>query len=99
VLEPLGKQTDDVLVVEGVEDQLAGAALADEARLAEETELMGNGRIRQSEEVGDVADAELGAEEGIEDADAGGIGEHLEDVGETADELAIEEVVWRYLNI
>jgi len=99
VFEPLCEQADDVVVVEGVEDQLSGAALANEPRVAQEAELVGDGGLGDAEEVGDVADTELGAGEGVEDADASGVTEDLECVGEGVDKLAIEEVVGRDLNI
>ncbi len=60
VLEPLLEQADDVLIVEGVVDRLAVAARPDQAHVAEEAQLVRDGRFGQAEQVGNLADAELG---------------------------------------
>ena len=43
VLETLVEQTDNVLVVERVEDHLSRATLADQPEATQQTELMGDG--------------------------------------------------------
>lgn len=72
-------------VVEGVENHPAIAARADDAGAAEQPQLVRDGRAAHAQPFGDVADAELALSEGVEDADAGGIAEDAEDVGEAVD--------------
>ena len=82
MLQPLREQADDVVVVEGVEDHLARRGGADEAHAAQQPELVRDGRLAEAEQRRDVADAELGARERVEDPHAGGVAEDLEGLGE-----------------
>jgi hypothetical protein len=82
VLEPLRKQADDVLIVEGIEDHLSGAAGTYHAQVTEEAELVGHGRLAEPEQAGNIADAQLGAGNRVEDTHASDVAEHLERLGE-----------------
>ena len=85
VLEALLEQADDVLVVERVEDHAPARRGADEAHAAEQPQLMGDGRFAQTEQSREVADAQLGPRERVEDPDAGGVAQDLEGLGQRGD--------------
>jgi hypothetical protein len=65
----------------------------------EEPQLMGYGRFTEAKYLGNVSDAEFAARKHVQDADAGGIAQHLEGVGEGVDELGTEELTVQFLNI
>ena len=90
MLEALAEQRQHVPVVEGVENHSPVAARADDARVSQEAELVGNCRLGDPELIGEVADAALGPGERIEDADAGRITEDAEDFGQAVDGMGIE---------
>ena len=81
VLSRVVQEADDVMVVERVEGQTAGAADADEARGAQQTQLVRDGRLGQADERGQVADAALTVRQRIDQPHPGGIAEQLEDIG------------------
>ena len=54
----------------GVEDVPAVAARAHEPHAAQQPQLVGDGGLRQAEQLGEVADRHLGARERVEDAHA-----------------------------
>ena len=85
MLEPLLEQANDVVIVEGIEDHAAVAARTDETHAAQQTQLVGNGRLAEAEQARDVAHAELGAGERIQDAHARRVAQQLEGLGEGAD--------------
>ena len=99
MLVRLRKEADHVVVVEGVEHHLARASLPDEMSVPEEPQLMRHGRFTEAEHLRDVSDAEFAAREHVQDADAGGIAQHLEGVGEGVDKLGVEELAVDFLNI
>ena len=84
MLEPLLEEADDVLIVEGVEDRLAVAARTHQPHVAQQPQLVRHGGFAQPEQLGDVADTELGAGDRVEDADARDVAEDLERLGERA---------------
>jgi hypothetical protein len=85
VLEPLGEETHDVLVVERVVHQPAVAPRTHQAHAPQQSELMRHGRLAQAQQRGEIADAQLGARERIEHADTRRIAEHLERLSECGD--------------
>ena len=90
VLEPLGKQAHDVLIIEGVEDLLTGAPWPNQSHPPKESELVGDGRLRQAEKQGDIPYTEFGTVNRVEDADAGGIAERLECLSKRFDRSAVQ---------
>ena len=90
VFEPNLEQEADVVIGETVEDSLALAAGGDEAGRAEQGELMAYRRLARAQDFADVADAEFAARERPEYAQPGGIGEHLEQLAEFAEELWVD---------
>jgi hypothetical protein len=99
VLQPLLEQSDDMVVVEGVEDQLTGAAGPNESHAAEETKLVRHCGFTQSQQLRDVAHAEFGSRDGVQDADARRVAEHSKGLGQRADGLVVEEVLPQLMNI
>lgn len=99
VLEALGEQAHDVKVVERIEDELPGTPWAHEAHAAEEAQLVRDGRFRHPEQGGEVADVALAVREGVEDADARGIAQHFEGVGEGRDGVSVKQVRGTNLNM
>src|SRR5204863_9395968 len=84
-LEPLLEQTDDVLIVERIEDHSSSTARAHQAHAAEQAKLMRHRRFGQSKQPRDVADAQLRARQRVEDADARHVAEHFEGLSERDD--------------
>src|SRR3954462_3331360 len=79
VFQPLHKQPDDVLVIEGVVHVAARAPRTDEAPAAGQTQLMGNGGFADADAFGELMHAELvRARQRIKDAHARRVAEHLE---------------------
>lgn len=72
-------------VGEGVVDGFAVAAEFYQGGLFEDAELVGDGALGHSQEVGDVADAEFTAGEGVEDADAGWVTEDFVEICQFVD--------------
>ena len=91
VLEPLLEEADDVVVVGDVVDVPAGAARLHEPHAAQQTQLMGDGGLGESEELREVAHRHLGAGEGVEDPHARSVAEDLEGLGEGGHGCGIEE--------
>lgn len=76
------KQSDDVLVVEGVKHLSAGATGPHEPHAAQQTELMRDRRLADTEDACEIADAQLAARERIQNPDACGIAEQPEGIGD-----------------
>jgi hypothetical protein len=91
VVDGLTVKSGDVIVVEGVVDEATFAAGTDETEGAEQAEVMRDGGFALADRRGEVADAELAAGEGGDDAEPGRIGERGEDVGETGEDGAGRE--------
>ena len=70
MLEPLCEETNDVLIVERVVHQPAVAPRTHQTHAPQQPELMRHGRFAQAQKRGKVADAQLGARERIEHANA-----------------------------
>jgi len=84
LLQMLFRHADDrldVVVGERIVDGFAVAAVADELRLAEDLELIGHGGLAEAQQLREIADTELGLEERVENLDAGGVAEYLEQLG------------------
>ena len=91
MLEALFEERDDVVIVGDVVDVPAVAARLDQPHAAQQPELMGDGRLGEAEQLGEVADRHLGAGERVEDADARGIAEDLERFGQVDGRRVVEE--------
>ena len=91
VLEPLLEKADDVVIVGDVVDVPAGAARFHEPHAAEQTQLMGDGGLGESEKLREVAHRHLGAGEGVEDPHTGGVAKDLEGLGQGGDRRLIKE--------
>src|SRR5207253_2169689 len=64
-------------------DALAAGGLAhDQAGVAHEAEVGGDARLVEAELAGEVADGRLAAGEGVDQADAGLVGEHAREPGD-----------------
>jgi hypothetical protein len=92
VAQALLEQADDVLVVEGVEDQASGPARPHDAHAAQQAQLVRHGRLGLAHERRQVADAQFGLRERVEQPHAGEIAEHLEGVGQRCARLLVEQV-------
>src|SRR5688572_10599508 len=90
MLEPLLEERQHVLVVECVVDQPAVAAGADNAGIAQQTELVRDGRLGDVQPTGEIADAQFAARERVENAHARRITEYTKDLGQPLDGLLIE---------
>jgi hypothetical protein len=72
----------DMVVVERIEYSFSASARLDELGAFQHAELMGNGGLRQSQQACDIADAQLGLAERVENTDPRRITEYLEKFGE-----------------
>ena len=90
VPQPLTKQREHVLVVKGVENHPAFAPRPDDAGVAQEAELMGDGRLGDAELSGEVADAELGPRQRIKDSHTRRIAEHTKDFGQAVNGVCVK---------
>ena len=81
----LSEQFENVLIVDGVIDEPARASRAHEPHAPQQPQLVRRGGLADTDERGDVADAELAAGQRIEDPDAGGITEDAERVSQRFD--------------
>jgi hypothetical protein len=91
VLEPLLEEAHDMVVVGDVVDVPAVAARFHEAHPAEQTQLMGDSGLGETEELREVAHRHLGAGEGVEDSHARGVAEDLEGLGQGGHRRLVEE--------
>ena len=80
MLHALAQDGADVAVGQGVKDLLALPAVAHQLGLLQGPELVGDGRLAHVQKLGDVTHAHLRRKEDIEDLDAGGVGEELEEL-------------------
>ena len=85
----------DVVVGERVEDIAPVAPEFNQVRLLECAQLVRHRGLRGFGRFGDVCHAELAAHEGIEDLDARGVAEDLEQVGEVVEKLLVGKVLGR----
>lgn len=69
VSQTLLEERDDVPVVERVEDHPALSPRFDEPQIAEQPQLVRNGRFRQPNQLGQIAHAQLASRKGVEHAD------------------------------
>ena len=70
-----------MVVVEGVEDALAVAVAGNDALCAQEPQVLGDGRLRQPDDLGEVAGTELLVEQLVDDFDPRGVAERAVDLG------------------
>ena len=76
-----GEDLVDEGITHGVEDLVAGFSIDNKVFSAEYGEVLGDVGLFHSELVDEGAGGELAVGEELEDGDAGGVGESLEDVG------------------
>jgi hypothetical protein len=91
VLKRLSEERGDVLVVERVEHHAAIASSADEAAALQQPQLVRHRRLREPQDSGQVAHAQLAMRQRVEDADAGGVAERAESVGEAFDSAGVDQ--------
>ena len=85
MFQSLCEQPRDVVIVQGVKHLPAVPARSHETEASEESELMRDGRLAESQKRGDVADAELRGGQRVQNPDPGGIAEDLEGLGQGRD--------------
>ncbi len=78
VFDTLQDDVVDMIIIQGIVDGLAVAAVFDQLGVFEETKLMGDGGLVHLQEFADLGHASFLFKETIEDADPGGIREILE---------------------
>src|SRR5690606_13948571 len=82
VLIPLVENGFDVIVVQGVVHYPSFPAKPHQFSLLQHPQLVGNGRLGQPQQVGQVAHAHFRLEEGVEDADPCGIAKDFKEFSE-----------------
>ena len=85
----------DMIVGKRVEDVAAVAAELDQVRLLKRAQLVRYCRLRGCGRLGDVSHAELASHEGIENLDARGVAEDLEQIGQVVQQLLVGKVLGR----
>jgi hypothetical protein len=98
VLESLGEQADDVVIVEDVEHVTTRSSWSYQALAAQQPQLMRYRRFAQSDRAGDITDAPLGARDDVEDADARGVAEHPERLGQRDNRFVIQQY-WAWIEV
>ena len=91
MLHALGDDRADVLVRERVKHAFALPPAFDELAALENAQLMGDRGGRHLQSLGQVADADLRLEEDKKDADARGVAEDLEELGEVEQTVLVRE--------
>jgi hypothetical protein len=91
----LVKHGVDVIVGKRVEDVAAVATELDQVRLLERAQLVRYCRLRGFGRFGDVRHTQLATHEGIENLDARGVAEDLEQVGKVVQQLLVGKVLGR----
>ena len=76
MLQPLTKDSFDMVIVQRIKNYLAVSAAFDQPGLLEGTELMRYSRFRHAEQSGNVAYAQFGVKEGTENLYTGRITEY-----------------------
>ena len=71
-----------MVIIQRVDDGFSLPAEAHQLGVLEGAQLMADGALGQTQKLGQVADAQLAFEQGIQDADAGGVTQHPEQVGQ-----------------
>ena len=90
VSQTLTKEREHVLVIEGVENHPAFTPGADDASVPEQTQLVGNRRLGHAKLAGQVAHAQLGARQRVENPHPRGIAEDAKDLGQTVDGVGVK---------
>jgi hypothetical protein len=90
VAQALPEKRQNVFVIKRIEDHPALSPRPDNARIPQQAELMRDRGLGHSELKREVANAQLGARQGIENAHTGGVSEHTEDLGQSFDSVCIE---------
>ena len=78
-----------MVVAEGVDHLLALALELDQVRLLQAAQLMRDSALRHAHYLGDVAHAQVLPHQGVQNLDARGVGEHLEQVGEVVEQFLV----------
>ena len=84
---------DYVAVGQGVVDRFALPAEFDQFAVFQHPELMGYGALGDLHQLGDVADAQLGLEEGVQNLHPGAVAEDFEQLGQVVKPLVGGEVL------
>ena len=87
VLKALGDDCADMIVRQEIIDGLALPAVADEIGVLENTELVGNGRLRHPQKLRNRAHAHLRLEQRVENLHPRGVGKNLEQVAQIAQQF------------
>ena len=74
----LREQRNHMFVIATVDEHVAFPSMLDQLDMAQKSELMGNRGLRHAELLGDMAHGARFLRKQMEDPDAGGIGERLE---------------------
>ena len=82
VPQPLLEEREHVVVVEGVEHVTSVAPASYDPGAAQQSELVGHGRLREPKGSRQVLNAHLGPREHIEDPHPGRVAEHPENLGQ-----------------
>ena len=89
--EALGQHGVDVRIGQGVDHALAVAAELHQVRLLQQPQLVGNGALSGADHVRNIAHAAFALHQRVEDLDARGVREHLEEIRQF-----VEQFVFRH---
>jgi hypothetical protein len=93
VTHAIGQERTDVVIREPVIDHPTGPAASDDTTVPEQSELVAQGGLADTQQEGEIAYAELvlGRAEGMDDASTGRIGQRREDRGDSVRVRAAED--------
>ena len=99
MLQSYTEELTHVIVVQRIKNGLALPAGADQLGVLEGAQLMADGALGHAKQFAEVADAQLAFEQGVEDADAGGIAKHPEQIGQVKEPVVVGHQTVDFLQI
>ena len=92
MLEALLEQADDMMVVEAVENEAPVAPRSHQPHASQEPQLMRDGGLGQTEQLGEIADAQFGPRQRVQHPHPRHVAEHLEGFGERRGRLVAQQL-------
>ncbi len=93
MLQAVADQLPDMVVVELVVNNFALPAVADYPQVSQDPELVGHRGFGKGADHGQVADAQLGVQQGRNDFQAGGFSQSLENGGNIVDDRRVRKTL------
>jgi len=99
MLQAVADQLPDMIVVELVVNNFALPAVADHPQVSQDPKLVGHRGFGKGADHGQVADAQLGMQQGRDDFQAGGFSQGLENGGDVIDDRRLRKTRERIFDL